>query len=51
MDSAILADAGVETVIIGPVGSGAHTNDEWIDVGSLEDLAAILARAAVSYCE
>ena len=51
MDSAILADAGVETVIMGPVGSGAHTNDEWIDVGSLEDLAAILARAAVSYCQ
>jgi len=51
MDSALLADAGVETVIIGPVGNGAHTTDEWIDVGSLEDLAAILARAAVSYCQ
>ena len=50
MDSAILADAGVETVIIGPVGGGAHTTEEWVDLGSLEDLAAILAKAAADYC-
>jgi acetylornithine deacetylase len=50
MDSAILADAGVETVILGPVGGGAHTADEWVDVASLADLAAILADAAAAYC-
>jgi acetylornithine deacetylase len=50
MDSAILADAGVETVIIGPVGGGAHTTEEWVDLGSLADLAAILAKAATDYC-
>ena len=50
MDSAILADAGVETVIIGPVGGGAHTTEEWVDLGSLADLAAILAKAAADYC-
>ena len=50
MDSAILADAGVETVIIGPVGGGAHTTEEWVDLGSLADLAAILAKAAMDYC-
>jgi acetylornithine deacetylase len=50
MDSAILADAGVETVIIGPVGGGAHTTEEWVDLDSLADLAAILAKAAADYC-
>jgi len=50
MDSAILADAGVETVIIGPIGGGAHTSEEWVDLQSLEVLAAILADAAVAYC-
>jgi acetylornithine deacetylase len=50
MDSAILADAGVETVILGPVGGGAHTADEWVDLASLADLAAILADAAAVYC-
>jgi acetylornithine deacetylase len=51
MDSAILADAGVETVIIGPIGGGAHTIDEWVDLQSLERLAAILAEAATAYCQ
>jgi len=50
MDSAILADAGVETVILGPVGGGAHTADEWVDLTSLADVAAILADAAAVYC-
>jgi acetylornithine deacetylase len=50
MDSAILADAGVETVIIGPIGGGAHTSEEWVDLQSLERLAAILADAAAAYC-
>ncbi|RPH97324.1 MAG: M20/M25/M40 family metallo-hydrolase [Zetaproteobacteria bacterium] len=50
MDSAILADAGVETVVIGPVGGGAHTSEEWVDLQSLEDLAEILSDAASAYC-
>jgi len=50
MASAILADAGVETVIIGPIGGGAHTGEEWVDLQSLEDLAGVLAEAAMEYC-
>ena len=50
MDSAILADAGVETVIIGPIGGGAHTSEEWVDLQSLERLAVILADATLAYC-
>ncbi len=50
MDSALLAAAGVETVVIGPAGAGAHAEEEWVDIRSVADLAGILADAAVSYC-
>lgn len=50
MDSALLAAAGVETVVIGPAGGGAHAAEEWVEVDSLVDLARILAQAATLYC-
>jgi acetylornithine deacetylase len=50
MDAALLANAGVETVVIGPIGAGAHADEEWVDLQSLVDLAEILAQTAVSYC-
>ncbi len=50
MDSALLANAGAETVVIGPIGAGAHADEEWVDLQSLVDLAQILAQAAVEYC-
>jgi acetylornithine deacetylase len=49
-DSALLAEAGIETVIIGPKGSGIHTHEEWVDIQSVVDLAGILAQTAISYC-
>ena len=50
MDSALLAAAGVETVVFGPIGSGAHAMVEWVDVDSVVRCAEILARTAVAYC-
>ena len=50
MDAAILAAAGVETVVIGPSGAGAHADVEWVDLGSVHRLAAILARTAAQVC-
>lgn len=49
-DAALLAEAGVETVMIGPIGGGAHAKVEWVDLQSLVDLAQILAQAALDYC-
>ena len=51
MDTAILAGAGVEAAVIGPTGAGAHTAEEWVDLRSVEDTAAILASTAASYCQ
>jgi acetylornithine deacetylase len=50
MDSALLASAGVETVVIGPAGAGAHAHEEWVEVESVVKLAEILAETAVAYC-
>jgi len=49
MDSALLAAAGSETVVIGPTGAGAHAAEEWVDLESVLQLAAILAEAVVDY--
>jgi acetylornithine deacetylase len=50
MDSALLAEAGIDTVIMGPVGAGAHADEEWVDVESVVTLAGILGRTAIDYC-
>lgn len=49
MDSALLAAAGVDTVVMGPAGAGAHAAVEWVELESCARLAEILARAAVRY--
>jgi acetylornithine deacetylase len=50
MDAALLQAAGVETVICGTAGTGAHADVEWVDLESVFKLAEILAEAAVDYC-
>ncbi len=50
MDAALLAAAGVDTVVMGPTGSGEHSAVESVDVQSVVDLADILAEAAIEYC-
>jgi acetylornithine deacetylase len=50
MDAALLAAAGVDTVVIGPAGEGAHAAVEWVDTASVVELAEVLAATARSYC-
>jgi acetylornithine deacetylase len=49
-DAALLAAAGVETLMLGPIGAGAHAVEEWVDLQSLMDLAQILVETAADYC-
>lgn len=49
-DAAIFADAGMETVLLGPRGHGLHAAEEWVDLESVSQLAQILTRAAIKYC-
>jgi len=50
-DAALLAEAGTETVVLGPRGAGLHTTEEWVDLASVAQLAEVLAEAARRYCE
>lgn len=50
MDAALLQSAGVETVVFGATGAGAHADVEWVELESVEKLAEILAEAAIDYC-
>lgn len=50
MDAALLAEAGIETVVMGPTGAGEHSAEEWVDIDSVVRMAEILARTAAGYC-
>jgi len=50
MDAALLQAAGVETVVFGAAGAGAHADVEWVELESVEKLTEILAEAALAYC-
>jgi len=50
MDAALLSDVGIDTVVIGPVGAGAHALEEWVSLDSIAKLTDILARAASEFC-
>jgi acetylornithine deacetylase len=50
MDAALLQAAGVETVVFGAAGAGAHSDTEWVDVESMIQLTEILTATAIDYC-
>jgi acetylornithine deacetylase len=49
-DAALIAGAGIPTVLYGPAGEGAHAEVEWVDLASLERVRAIIARTAAEWC-
>jgi acetylornithine deacetylase len=49
-DSALLAAAGIPTVVLGPVGEGAHATVEWVDLASAERCAEIYTAVALELC-
>jgi acetylornithine deacetylase len=50
-DAALLAATGIPTVVYGPIGTGAHAAEEWIDLQSVEQAALIYAQTALAYCQ
>lgn len=49
LDSALLARAGIPTVILGPGGEGAHAAVEYVDLDSVFKCAALIARTAADW--
>jgi acetylornithine deacetylase len=50
MDAALLSAVGIDTVVIGPTGAGAHALEEWVELKSVAQLTEILAAAATEFC-
>jgi acetylornithine deacetylase len=50
MDSALLADAGIPTVIFGPTGEGLHGESEWVDLESVGACARIVRGVIEEFC-
>lgn len=50
MDSAILAAAGIPSVIFGPAGAGLHAAVEYVDCASVIETAAVLSEVIIDYC-
>jgi acetylornithine deacetylase len=49
-DSALLAAAGMPTVLFGPRGEGAHAEVEWVELADLERCVEIYVAAAADIC-
>ena len=49
-DAALIAAAGIPTVVYGPAGDGAHAAVEWLDLASLERVRDVLLQTAVAWC-
>lgn len=50
MDTALIGAAGIDAVVIGADGGGAHTPKEWADLESVHRLAEVLVRAIEAFC-
>src|SRR5436190_2335002 len=49
-DAALIAGAGIPTVLYGPSGEGAHAEVEWVDLASLERVREVILRTAAEWC-
>jgi acetylornithine deacetylase len=49
-DAALLGAAGTPTVLFGPRGDGAHADDEWVDLDSVETVRDVIVDVARTFC-
>jgi acetylornithine deacetylase len=49
-DAASLWAAGIPSVVFGPTGTGAHADEEWVDLESVRACAEIFREAAREFC-
>ncbi len=49
-DAALIAGAGIPTVLFGPAGEGAHAAVEWVSLSSLERVREVVRRVAAEWC-
>lgn len=50
MDMALTNAAGIPTMAFGPSGEGAHADEEWVDLASVERCVEVYLRTAAALC-
>ena len=50
MDSALFADYGIPTVVLGPAGAGAHAREEWVDLDSIAHCYEVYTDFIADFC-
>ena len=50
-DAGLIAEAGIPVVLVGPVGGGAHADEEWVSTDSLESLVDVLEGTIRAFCD
>jgi acetylornithine deacetylase len=50
-DSALVAAAGIPTLLFGPSGDGAHADDEWVDLASVQRVRDVLVATARDFLQ
>lgn len=49
-DAALLAQAGIPSLLLGPAGAGAHSAEEWVDLESVRTCADVYLETALDFC-
>lgn len=49
-DAALIAEAGIPVVLLGPAGGGAHADEEWVSIDSLGTLVEVLEGVIGAIC-
>jgi acetylornithine deacetylase len=49
-DAALLSEVGIPSLLFGPSGSGAHADEEWVDLSSVKSCAEVYLATAVEFC-
>jgi len=49
-DAALLSAEGIPSLLFGPSGSGAHADEEWVDLSSVKSCAEVYLATAVEFC-
>ncbi|MEO6126523.1 MAG: ArgE/DapE family deacylase [Ilumatobacteraceae bacterium] len=49
-DAALLAEAGIPSVVFGPGGGGIHETEEWLDLASMRTFIRVLDEAVFDFC-
>lgn len=50
-DAGLIAGAGIPAVLLGPVGGGAHADEEWVSAASLATLVRIVEDAVLAFAD